>query len=196
MYSDDRKKKIVKAIIFDCFGVFYLDAHSSLVENFPSHQEELGNLRRQADYGFLDRAGYIDTIARLTSASHEELERIILHEHQINKPLIEYISTELKPYYKIGLLSNIGRGWIQNFFDEQQLHGLFDAVVLSGDEGITKPHPQIYELMAEKLFVQPEECIMIDDLPENAAGADAAGMEGIVYGNLRDLKRELSGLLK
>ncbi len=64
-------------------------------------------------------------------------------------------------------------------------------MVVSGDEGVTKPHPQIYELMAERLSLQPEECLMIDDLPENAAGADAAGMQAMVYGNLFDLKSDL-----
>lgn len=187
---------MIKAIIFDCFGVFYLDAHASLVEHFPQSQAELEDLRRQTDYGFLGRQDYTEAVARLVGVSKEEVEKTILQEHAINQPLVEYIETELKPNYKIGLLSNIGRGWIQNFFDENQLHNLFDAVVLSGDEGITKPHPQIYELIAERLGVNPEVCVMIDDLPENAAGADAAGMKGIVYGNLRDLKKELAELLK
>ena len=50
-------------------------------------------------------------------------------------------------------------------------------------------------LTAERLEVEPEECIMVDDLPENIAGADAAGMHGIVYGDLNKLKKELNKLL-
>ncbi len=187
---------MIKAIVFDCFGVFYLDSHSSLVEHFPQFQADLENLRRQADYGFLDRKDYTETVMRLTGSTKKEVENIILTEHVINQELVDYIVTELKPKYKIGLLSNIGRGWIENFFDDYQLHSLFDGVVLSGDEGVTKPHPQIYELMAERLGVEPEECIMVDDLPENMAGADAAGMKGVVYGTLRDLRYDLSKLLK
>lgn len=186
----------IKAIIFDCFGVFYLDSHSSLTERFPRHITELEGLRRQTDHGFMGREEYTKEVSLVTGASEEEIENIILQEHAINQALVEYIMNELKPHYKIGLLSNIGRGWIQNFFDENQLHTLFDAVVLSGDEGVTKPHPQIYELMCDRLNVHPEECIMIDDLPENIAGANMAGMKGIVYGTLFDLKQELAELLK
>ncbi len=181
----------IKAIVFDCFGVFYLDSNDSLAERFPSAQLGLEDLRRQADYGFLGRTDYTEAIARLTGADIGLVEDIILREHHINRPLIEYARRELKPHYKLGLLSNVGRGWLDNFFAAEFKEELFDAVVVSGDEGVTKPHPQIYELMAERLDVQPEECLMIDDLPENAAGADAAGMQALVYGNLYDLKNEL-----
>ena len=80
-------------------------------------------------------------------------------------------------------------------FDEYLLDNVFDVVVQSGDEGLTKPHPRIFDLTAERLEVEPEECIMVDDLPENIAGADAAGMHGIVYGDLNKLKKELNKLL-
>lgn len=96
----------------------------------------------------------------------------------------------------MGLLSNIGRGWIDDFFDKHQLHDLFDAVVLSGEEGIAKPHPRIYELIAERLGVKPSECVMIDDLPENCAGADAAGMRSIFYVSNEQCLDELSALIK
>ncbi len=185
----------IKAIVFDCFGVFYLDSHDLLVEHFPHVQQELEDLRRQTDYGFLDRQDYLDSLVRLTNTEKPVLENIILGEHSVNQPLIDYVKQELKPHFKIGLLSNVGRGWMDNFFNVESRNKLFDAVVLSGDEGVTKPHPQIYELIAERLGVDPSECLMIDDLPENAAGADAAGMAAIVYGNLYDLKIELRKLL-
>lgn len=184
-----------KAIVFDCFGVFYLDSHDLLVEHFPTVQQELEDLRRQTDYGFLDRQDYLESLVRLTNTEKSVLENIILGEHSINQPLIDYVRQDLKPHFKIGLLSNVGRGWMDNFFNVESRNELFDAVVLSGDEGVTKPHPQIYELIAERLGFDPSECLMIDDLPENAAGADAAGMSAIVYGNLYDLKIELRKIL-
>ncbi len=182
---------MIRAVVFDCFGVFYLDSHHSLVERFPALQNDLEDLRRQADYGFLDRQDYVQSLARLTKASQAAIEDIILAEHRMNQPLVDYARRELKPHYKLGLLSNVGRGWLDNFFADELKEELFDAVVVSGDEGVTKPHPQIYELMAERLGLEPEDCLMVDDLPENAAGADAAGMQAVVYGNFYDLKAEL-----
>ena len=184
-----------KAIIFDCFGVLYLGAYRAMEEKCPDKAFELSELTKQADYGFLSREDYMKQLTELTGLNDTELRELIVDEYHLNEPLISYIRTNLKPYYKIGMVSNIGRGWIQNFFDEYELHDLFDAVVLSGDEGVLKPHPQIYELVAEKLGVEPEACLMVDDLPENIAGADAAGMRGIVYGNFRILTQELPDLL-
>lgn len=184
----------IKAIVFDCFDVLYIDEHKSLVESFPDYRIPLNDLRRQVDYGFFSPQEWIEAIARLTGATSQEVRHIILNAHTINQPLVDFITSALKPRFKIGLLSNIGRGWIENLFSQHQLHDFFDAVVLSGDEGVTKPHPQIFELMAERLGCQPEECLMVDDLPENIAGANAAGMSGIVYGSLRDMKIELKGL--
>lgn len=185
----------IKAIVFDCFGVFYLDSHDLLVEHFPHVRHDLEDLRRQNDYGYFERNDYLQALVRLTGAEPAKIEEIILGEHAVNQPLIDYAKKELKPHYKLGLLSNVGRGWMDSFFDMHSRIELFDAVVLSGDEGVTKPHPQIYELVAERLGFEPEECLMIDDLPENAAGADVAGMHAIVYGNLYDLKQELKRVL-
>ncbi|MEK7621358.1 MAG: HAD family phosphatase [Patescibacteria group bacterium] len=181
----------IKAIIFDCFGVLYMGAHRALEERWPEHAVELDNLTRQLDYGYMDKNEYCQQAGKIAGVETEKIEDILKSEHTMNTPLVAYIEKELKPKYKIGMLSNIGRGWIQNMFDEHLLHDVFDVVVQSGDEGVTKPHPQIFELAAERLGLEPEQCLFVDDLPENVAGADAAGMPGIVYGNLRDLKKEI-----
>lgn len=181
----------IKAIIFDCFGVLYMGAHRALEERWPHHAIELDNLTRQLDYGYMDKDEYCLQASKVVGVEAAKIEDILRSEHTINAPLISYIENDLKPKYKIGMVSNIGRGWIQNMFNEHLLNDVFDVVVQSGDEGVTKPHPQIYELCAERLDLEPEECLFIDDLPENIAGADAAGMQGIVYGNLYDLKKEL-----
>jgi putative hydrolase of the HAD superfamily/hydrolase len=55
-----------------------------------------------------------------------------------------------------------------------------------------KPNPEIFELMAERLGVQPNECLMIDDIAANIAGAEAVGMEGVIFTSNDELQRELS----
>ncbi len=186
----------IKAIIFDCFGVLYLGAHRALEERWPQHSVELNNLSYQLDYGYIEKNEFLQKSGQIVGETAEKINNILESEHSLNSPLVSYIERDLKPKYKIAMISNIGRGWLQNMFDDYLLNDVFDVVIQSGDEGVTKPHPQIFELAAERLGVEPDECIMIDDLPENIAGADAASMRGIVYGNLYDLKKELSKLLK
>lgn len=185
----------IKAIVFDCFGVLYLDAHASLSIEYPDVAQQLSDINRQSDYGMIERSDYIETVARLTGETPTAVERFVETEHRLNKPLINYIQSKLRPYYKIGLLSNIGRDWINDFFDSHQLHDMFDAVVVSGDEGITKPHQRIYEIMAGRLNLRPEQCLMIDDREDNCAGADAAGMPAIYYRDFTSFKQQLEALL-
>jgi len=53
--------------------------------------------------------------------------------------------------------------------------------VVSGEEGIIKPEPEIFLIAAERLKVKPEECLFIDDIERNVEGAKAVGMIGIQY---------------
>ncbi len=187
---------MTKAIIFDCFGVLYLDHRKSLAMQYPEKAEELWEVNRQSDYGFLTRRDYLKAVSELTAMTTREIEIFVQDEHTLNKGLIAYIEQELKPQHKIGLLSNIGRGWIKDFFSEHQLHEIFDTVILSGEEGIAKPHPRIFELAATRLGCATYECVMIDDLESNCAGADAAGMPSVHFKDNHQLRRTLAKLIK
>lgn len=170
-----------KALIFDCFGVLYIDKKQSLLQSLPtSTAVELQDIFQQNNYGLLSRDEYIAAATSLTGMTPEEFEAASVSGFRLNDPLITKIR-ELKKTYKVGLLSNIGRGWIDDFFDTHQLHDLFDAVVLSGEEGVVKPQPRIYEIAAERLEVELNECVMIDDVADNCAGADAVGMHAVRY---------------
>ncbi|WP_082899755.1 HAD family hydrolase [Rhodococcus phenolicus] len=54
-----------------------------------------------------------------------------------------------------------------------------DEVVLSGDVGVAKPDPRSYLLVAERLGLEPAQCVFVDDLVVNVRGAAAAGMVGV-----------------
>jgi HAD superfamily hydrolase (TIGR01509 family) len=171
----------MRAVIFDCFGVLYVDVSQAYFAHFPELSVELHDLNRMADHGFIDRNTYIESVAKLTRVSLRETTEAFAREHRINQPLVDYIRNTLKPSYKIGLVSNIGRDWMRDFFDQHALHELFDTVVMSSEEGITKPNPLIFERAAERLGVSADECVMIDDAPENCKGAESTGMKTILY---------------
>jgi HAD superfamily hydrolase (TIGR01509 family) len=186
---------MIRGIIFDCFGVLHLDSNSAYFAQFPQHRDVLHDLNVRADHGFIDKLTYLNEAAEIVGVSSNEVLAGIARENTLNRPLVDYIAT-LKPHYKIGMLSNIGRGWIEDFFDRNQLNNLFDAVVLSNEEGITKPNPLVFQHTAEKLGLEAGECIMIDDRPENCAGAEAAGMKSILYTSNEALYTSLDELLK
>ena len=79
---------------------------------------------------------------------------------------------------RTGLLSN---SWGDDRYDREQLAELFDAWVISGEVGLRKPDPAIYELAAERLGLAPEQCVFVDDLPGNLKPARALGMATVVH---------------
>jgi HAD superfamily hydrolase (TIGR01509 family) len=61
------------------------------------------------------------------------------------------------------------------------LDELFDGIVISGDVGMHKPEPAIYLLGSERIDVPPEQCVFVDDLRENCAGAEDVGMCAVLH---------------
>jgi epoxide hydrolase-like predicted phosphatase len=57
----------------------------------------------------------------------------------------------------------------------------FDAVVLSGREGVRKPEAAIYRLTAGRLGVDPASCVFVDDMAANVEGARDVGMTAILH---------------
>lgn len=186
----------LKAVIFDCFGVLYVDYSEAYFAGFPQLRGQLRDLNNACDRGFLSLEEYLEAVSKMTGDPPEVIDKAFSREHVLNHRATGYIQNELRPAYKIGLLTNIGRGWMQQFFNEHQLHELFDAVVISSEEGVIKPEAEIYRRTAERLGVATNECIMIDDREENCAGAEAAGMVSVWYDSFEQMKRELSRLLQ
>lgn len=77
---------------------------------------------------------------------------------------------------RTGLISN---SWATRHYDPAVVARLFDARVISGEEGIRKPDPAIYELALERLGLPAERCVFVDDLPGNLKPARELGMATI-----------------
>lgn len=80
----------------------------------------------------------------------------------------------------VGILTND----LTAFHDRQWLDRMtilreFDYMVDGRTDGVLKPDPRAYTLMAERMGVDPSECVFIDDQPGNLAGAEAVGMRSV-----------------
>lgn len=182
---------MIRALIFDCFGVLYHGSLGHLRQLLPSdRRQELNDLSMSSDYGYISRQEYFDKASEIMGMSSAELEAITTKQHIRNELLVDYLKS-MKSDYKIGLLSNVGSDVMDGLFSPLEQAELFDAVVLSSDIGMTKPNPDIFALTALKLGVLPEECIMIDDLLVNVEGARQAGMKGVVYSTVEQAKRAI-----
>lgn len=186
---------MIRAIIFDCFGVLYQGSLEHLHELTPyEKREQLMDLSRSSDYGYVSYEDYLQQVATLTGRSTTEIEHIVTADHVRNEPLVEMVRS-LRADFKVGLLSNVGRDLMTRLFTEQELSSMFDVTVLSSEVGMIKPNPEIFELTAERLGVSASECLMIDDIADNIAGAKAVGMQGVVFTTTEDLRLALPQLL-
>lgn len=80
--------------------------------------------------------------------------------------------------HKIGVLSNAPDDLRDRFLNNLPVDVNWDAIIVSGEVGLRKPDPRIFEQAAEEIGVPPESCFFIDDLEENVLGAQAVGMSG------------------
>lgn len=190
---------MIRGIIFDCFGVLYVDTsqyfYEHHVKNYEHLRPELKNLNKAADYGLLTQDELNQAVSELTGLDLPFVSAHIQGVHKRNDSLMEYIA-ELRKEYKVGVLSNIGPGSMDKYFSKEERDSLFDTVVMSGEERMTKPHPLIFALAAERLGLSPGECVMIDDVEENCSGADAAGMRAILYESNEQVKRDLRRIIE
>ncbi|MFZ0042409.1 MAG: HAD family phosphatase [Solirubrobacteraceae bacterium] len=93
---------------------------------------------------------------------------------------------------RTGLISN---SWGTRRYDRTLLAELFDGVVISGEVGIRKPTPEIYELGARAIDVPPSECVFVDDLTFNLPPAAELGMTTVHHVDSAQTISELERLL-
>jgi putative hydrolase of the HAD superfamily len=109
-----------------------------------------------------------------------------------NEPVCALVP-RLRPRYKLLLGSNTNelhaRHFLRQFADTMR-H--FDGLVLSHEVGARKPRPEFFRYAQRLADCAPEECLFIDDLPANVAGARALGWQGLVYSPGADLPAELA----
>jgi putative hydrolase of the HAD superfamily len=95
-----------------------------------------------------------------------------------DEPMIEAVRRARAGNIKTGLISN---SWGRGRYDRDSFPELFDGVVISGEVGMHKPKPEIFELGAKLIGLDPSDCVFVDDLRENCVGAEAVGMTAILH---------------
>jgi putative hydrolase of the HAD superfamily len=109
-----------------------------------------------------------------------------------DEPMLDAVLRARKAGVRTGLVSN---SWGTRRYDRRRLAELFDGVVLSGEVGIRKPAPEIYELGAQSIGVPASGCVFVDDLPFNLTPAAELGMATVHHRTATETIAELERLL-
>jgi putative hydrolase of the HAD superfamily len=163
---------------------------------FKEDREALALLRR-LEKGELDAAEFEPLFAERIGVKGDRVEGLVERLFAGVGPedrMLGAVKRAKDNGIKTGLISN-SWGGSGIHYEGTPLQELFDAVVISGDVGMHKPQPEIFELGAERIGVPPGECVFVDDLRENCAGAEAVGMTAILHRGPDSTLPELEKLL-
>lgn len=189
---------MIKAIIFDCFGVivgkgFYY-TYEQAGGDTHADKQFIDDMLNQTNLGLISDAEFNKVMAERLGKTDHQWQTALIKAEQADEQLLDYAKS-LRKNYKTAVLSNSNRGVLKEKIGENHLSTCFDEVVCSAEVGIIKPSPGIYQLTANRLGVKTNECIFIDDHESFVKAAEDIGMHGVVYKDLSSLKKEVKTLL-
>jgi epoxide hydrolase-like predicted phosphatase len=109
-----------------------------------------------------------------------------------DEAMLEAVAGFKRAGVRTGLISN---SWGTGLYDRSLFPELFDGMVISGEVGLRKPDPRIYELGVEAIDLPAAACVFVDDLPGNLKPARELGMATVHHREAEQTVAELEELL-
>jgi putative hydrolase of the HAD superfamily len=154
----------------------------------PSCRELLIGL----ETGTLEEDQFELRFAEILGVSAPGLIERLMADSRPNDKMVAAVASARSQGIRTGLISN---SWGTRRYDRAHLAELFDGVVISGEVGIRKPAPEIYELGSREIGLEPGDCVFVDDLPFNLAPAAELGMATVHHTAAAETISELEQLL-
>jgi putative hydrolase of the HAD superfamily len=152
-------------------------------------------LYHQVERGEISQTAFERGLAERLGVDRAGLVRALLAEARPNSEMIEATRRARQAGIRVGLISNSWGTEPYNPYHGYALSDRFDAVVISGEVGLRKPDPAIYQLGATKLGVPAGSCVFVDDLGPNLAPARALGMATVHHVDNAETIPQLERLL-
>ncbi|MFI5240181.1 MAG: HAD family hydrolase [Candidatus Saccharimonadia bacterium] len=185
---------MIKAIIFDYYGVIATDKYLTWLERHPeiqhAHAKAIEDLSRAQDYG-LTLQEFDTRLAKIADLPVAAVRDGLDIHGVTHEALIHFIVRLRRLGLKTAILSNSDIG-LYSMLAEHHIKRYFDEVLCSEEAGVVKPDPKIFRMVLAKLGISPSEAIFVDDRMYNVEGAIAVGIDGIFYDGLTGLETELA----
>jgi putative hydrolase of the HAD superfamily len=195
----------LRAVIFDYGKVLSLsadgDAHRELVATtglpLEIFEQHYWANRDAYDVGTLGGRTYWEKIARDSGVrfSEEQLTHLVVTDTRmwlnVNEPMLAWAGQLRTAGFRIAILSNLGDALVEHMVTKVDWVKRFHHATWSSKLNIVKPNPVIYLHTVERLGVEPQEALFIDDKPENIHAAEALGIHGICFTDIAALVEQL-----
>jgi putative hydrolase of the HAD superfamily len=187
----------LRAVVFDLGGVLELDVIELVDHGLDTRWEaRLGLQAGELEHRMksLWRAGSVGACTE--EEVHQGMrERLGMSQEQVeeymremwdwycgrlNVPLADYFR-RLRPRYQTAILSNSFVGARREEQRRHQVEDLCDLIIYSHEVGVAKPDRRIFELTWQRLGVQPEEMLFLDNAQVHVEAARACGIQAILF---------------
>jgi len=116
-----------------------------------------------------------------------------LEERKLNQPVVDFLKS-IKGKLKMVTINNGLFKVMERMVKEWGLSEVFDVILNSSQEKLSKPDSKIFLLACERLGVKPEECVYVAKKESYLEVAQSLNMKGFVYSNPADFKEQILNL--
>ena len=187
-----------KGVLFDMDGVIF-DTEKVYLDSWTKVCRDYGYDLKRETYISVMGTGRENTIVTFKKALGDDIPMDDMYKDKDKlireavesgdvplKPGVVEILTYLKEHnIKIALATSAKRWRADTQLKNAGINDFFEAVVCGDEISKLKPNPEIFLKAAQKLGLNPEECIVVEDSTAGIKAAYSAGMYGI---HVEDLK--------
>ena len=178
----------MKNIVFDLGRVVFAQDPAKSSEEFKQFfsyvsQKQMPKFWCDYDKGVLSLEQVAHALAEYRGVEPDFTASMIhtaICRQETIKPTASLIADLKAAGYKLYVLSNMSREFI-DFLRQQPVYKNFDGEVVSCEEGVVKPMPEIYDILLTRYNLNPEETMFIDDREENILAARGKNISGFHF---------------
>lgn len=199
----------IKAVIFDMDGTLidsmwlwkaididYLGRHGIDLPDDLQKDIEGMSFSETANY-FKTRFKIEDDIDTIKNEWNEMADEYYRHRVPMKEWAHDFLLALQEQGIKLGIGTSNSKELVSVIMEKFGIEGLFDSIRTSCEVEQGKPHPAIYLKVAEDLGIDPEHCMVFEDVPNGIIAANDAGMTSVAVFDdfskmMDDEKRALS----
>ena len=197
----------IRAVIFDLMDVLLLvedlswrrawEADTGVAEGGLARAMFQSPQFREAISGHVPESALWHDVAQTlgVNTEPERLAAIFYSAFRLNYELVECIRT-LRPRFKTAILTNTPSDMRAVITQQFHLDRELDTIVISAEEGIRKPQPEIFQRTLDRLGVQAQETLFVDDEARYITAAQTLGMYAVQFKDNTQAIPEIEQLLR
>ena len=181
--------KELEAVIFDLDGSLvdsmwmWKKIDMEYLERFGISLPE--NLQQEIEgMSFVETAGYFkehfqipDSIEEIGETWNRMAWDKYMYEVPLKPGVMDFLHTCRSHQIKLGIASSNSSALIMNVLEAHHIRGFFDCIKSGTDVIKGKPAPDIYLHVAKELNVNPQNCLVFEDITQGILAGKSAGMK-------------------